>query len=106
MINCYYPSFIRNKRNYYSRRFKKVKDHFKLGIEYGLYSYRHTYITKLYREMRKGLNPSETKSTLLGITGHSTLTSLEKYLRDVDAELPEDYSEFLQPSTTDKTQYD
>tara|TARA_R110000744_G_scaffold97100_1_gene187649 strand:+ start:2317 stop:2487 length:171 start_codon:yes stop_codon:yes gene_type:complete len=56
--------------------------------------------------MRKGLNPSETKSTLLGITGHSTLTSLEKYIRDVDAELPEDYSEFLQSSTTNKTQND
>ncbi|APQ18795.1 integrase [Maribacter hydrothermalis] len=96
----------RDKRNYYSKRFKKVKDHFKLGIEYGLYSYRHTYITKLYREIRKELNPSETRSTLLGITGHSTLTSLEKYLRDIDAELPEDYSEFLQPSSTKRTQND
>jgi hypothetical protein len=26
------------------------------------------------------------------ITGHSTMTALEKYLRDIDAELPEDYS--------------
>jgi hypothetical protein len=29
------------------------------------------------------------------ITGHSTMIALEKYLRDIDAELPEDYSEFL-----------
>jgi len=28
----------RDKRNYYSKRFKKVKDNFNLGIEYGLYS--------------------------------------------------------------------
>lgn len=88
----------RDKRNYFSKRFKKIKDQFNLGKEYGLYSYRHTYITKLYREMRKELNTSDTKSTLLGITGHSTISSLEKYLRDIDAELPEDYSEFLQSS--------
>jgi integrase len=96
----------RDKRNYYSKRFKKVKDHFGLGKEYGLYSYRHTYITKLYREMRKGLTPAETKGKLLGITGHNTLVSLEKYLRNIDAELPEDYSEFLQPVTNKKAQYE
>ncbi|WP_249356546.1 tyrosine-type recombinase/integrase [Maribacter sp. ACAM166] len=95
-----------DKRNYFSKRFKKVKDHFQLGREYGLYSYRHTYITKLYREMRKELSENETKSKLLGITGHNTLIALEKYLRDIDAELPADYSEFLQTSVTDKTQND
>ena len=26
------------------------------------------------------------------ITGHATMVSLEKYLRDIDAELPKDYS--------------
>tara|TARA_R110000744_G_scaffold12647_7_gene37506 strand:- start:1664 stop:3010 length:1347 start_codon:yes stop_codon:yes gene_type:complete len=96
----------RDKRNYYSKRFKKVKDHFNLGKEYGLYSYRHTFITKLYREMRKGLTPLETKSKLLGITGHNTLISLEKYLRNIDAELPADYSKFLQPSITNDSQND
>jgi hypothetical protein len=29
------------------------------------------------------------------ITGHSTITALDKYLRDIDAELPEDYSNML-----------
>ena len=29
------------------------------------------------------------------ITGHSTMSALEKYLRDIDAELPADYSELL-----------
>jgi hypothetical protein len=29
------------------------------------------------------------------VTGHSTMTALEKYLRDIDAELPEDYSNLL-----------
>ena len=37
----------------------------------------------------------ETKSKLILITGHSIMTALEKYLRDIDAELPEDYSNLL-----------
>jgi len=45
--------------------------------------------------MRKTLTPFETKSKLMLITGHSTMTALEKYLRDIDAELPEDYSKLL-----------
>ena len=84
-----------NKRDYFTKRFKKIKDHFKLGKEYGLYSFRHTFITKLYRELRKANSPFETKSKLMLITGHTTITALEKYLRDIDAELPEDYSSLI-----------
>ena len=84
-----------NKRDLFSRRFSEVKKHFGLGKEYGLYSFRHTFITKLYREIRKELTPFETKSKLMLITGHTSMTALEKYLRDIDAELPEDYSDLL-----------
>ncbi|ATA93039.1 integrase [Capnocytophaga canimorsus] len=84
-----------NKRDYWSKRFKKVKDVFGLGKDYGLYSFRHTFITKLYRELRKELTPFEVKSRLMLITGHTTITALEKYLRDIDAELPEDYSDLI-----------
>ena len=44
---------------------------------------------------RKEMSQHEAKSNLLPITGHSTMTALEKYLRDIDAELPEDYSRLL-----------
>ena len=81
-----------NKRDHFTKRFKQIKEFFKLGKEYGLYSFRHTFITKLYRELRKTYSPFETKSKLMLITGHTTITALEKYLRDIDAELPEDYS--------------
>ena len=66
-----------------------------MGKDYGLYSFRHTFITKLYRELRKELTPFEVKSRLMLITGHTTITALEKYLRDIDAELPEDYSDLI-----------
>ena len=84
-----------NKRDYFSKRFKKVKDHFGLGVDYGLYSFRHTFITKLYREFRKKYSQFEAKSRLMPITGHTTMIALEQYIRDIDAELPEDYSELL-----------
>ncbi|MFL1013208.1 tyrosine-type recombinase/integrase [Flavisericum labens] len=98
-IGGHWDTAVINKRNYFSKRFKKVvKDHFNLGADYGLYSFRHTYITKLYRALAKGSSPFEAKSKLMLITGHSTMSALEKYLRDIDAELPEDYSEMLKPS--------
>ena len=85
-----------NKRNEFSKRFRKIKDNFKLGEEYGLYSFKHTFITKLYKKFRKNMSQHEAKSNLMPITGHSTMTALEKYLRDIDAELPEDYSKMIE----------
>ena len=84
-----------SKRDYYTKQFKIVKDEFGLGKEYGLYSFRHTFITKLYHQFSKSMTPAETKGRLMLITGHSTLKALESYLRDLDAEMPEDYSKFL-----------
>jgi integrase len=84
-----------NKRDLFSKRFKKVKDHFGFGKEYGLYSFRHTFITKLYKEMIKTGTPHDVKSKLQLITGHSSMKALEQYLRDIDAALPNDYSKLL-----------
>lgn len=85
-----------NRRDNFSKRFKSVvKDHFLLGEDYGMYSFRHTFITKLYKKLRINYSPFEAKSNLMLITGHSSMVSLEQYLRDIDAELPEDYSELL-----------
>ena len=84
-----------DKRDYFSKRFKKVKDSLGLGKDYGLYSFRHTFITKLYHEFAKNSTPFEAKSKLMLITGHETMVALEKYLRDIDAVLPEDYSQHI-----------
>lgn len=85
-----------NRRNYFSAKFKEVKDILKLGEEYTIYSFRHTFITKLFRELRKGRTELETFDLLMKVTGHSTLKALKSYLRDIDAELAEDYSVFLE----------
>lgn len=84
-----------SKRNHFSSEFKKVKEHFELGEDYGLYSFRHYFTTKLYRELRTRYTPFEAKSNLMTITGHATMKALEKYLRSIDVELAEDYSHLL-----------
>ncbi|TLP69837.1 site-specific integrase, partial [Maribacter sp. ACAM166] len=67
-----------NRRNYFSKRFKaKVKQHFNLNEDYGLYSFRHTYITKLYRKLLKDTSPFAAKSNLMLITGHKSMSALE-----------------------------
>ena len=94
-IGGYWNAKEKSRRENFTDRFKLVKDKFGLGVDYGLYSFRHTFITKLYRSFRKSLTPFEAKSKLMLITGHSTMEALNKYLRDIDAELPEDYSDDL-----------
>jgi len=87
---------VDNRRDYFTKRFKSVvKEHFNLGEDYGLYSFRHTYITKIYRELVKNCSPNEAEGKLMLITGHATSLALRKYLRDIDAELPADYSAML-----------
>ena len=84
-----------NRRMSITKLFKKVKIIFNLPEEFTIYSFRHTFITKLYRRLREKYAPFQAKSELMLITGHSTMSSLEKYLRDIDAELPEDFSDLL-----------
>ena len=87
---------LSNRRNNFSQRFKRVvKDHFEFGIDYTMYSFRHTYITKLCNELSKTMTQYEAKCKLMLITGHETMEALEKYLRSIDAQLPEDYSHLL-----------
>lgn len=84
------------RREYFTNVFRTlVKKEFGLDDQHGLYSFRHTLITKLYREIRKSKSPFAAKSELMVITGHNTITALEKYLRDIDAELPSDYSDLI-----------
>tara|TARA_R110002049_G_scaffold2761_2_gene22547 strand:+ start:2092 stop:2304 length:213 start_codon:yes stop_codon:yes gene_type:complete len=66
-----------------------------LGSEYTVYSFRHTFITLLFRKFREEFSYSETCDKLVLITGHPTLKALKTYLKDFDAELPEDYSVLL-----------
>lgn len=86
-----------NRRGYFSNLFDtKVRKPFQLPSEYTLYGFRHTYISKVYRNLRKTTSPYKAKSDLMFITGHKSMKALESYLRSIDAELPEDYSKYIE----------
>ena len=54
-----------NRRDHFSKRFRRVvKEQFHLNEDYGIYSFRHTFISKLYRKIRKEASPFEAKSNL------------------------------------------
>jgi len=84
-----------DKRGYFTKRYGKVKTKLGFDTDYGMYSFRHTYTTKVYRKLRETLTPDEAESNLMMITGHTTRSALRKYLREIDAELPADYSSLI-----------
>lgn len=91
----YWDATENNRRDHYSKQFKIIKDQFGLGENYGLYSFRHTFISKLYNVFIKEMTPDEAESKLMLVTGHSTRKALHEYLREIDAYRPEDYSKHL-----------
>ena len=88
-----------NRRNHFSEWFSQVKKELGLSAEYTAYSFRHTYVIKMYKELRKEYAPFEAKTRLMHITGHSTMKALDAYLREIDAELPDDFSHLLRPNS-------
>ncbi|MBU3012272.1 site-specific integrase [Polaribacter vadi] len=89
-----------NRRDHFTKRFSKiVKNQFNLKENYGLYSFRHTAVTRLYNNLKNEMTEYEARSKLMPITGHKTMIALEKYLRDIEADLPEDYSDLFNIET-------
>ena len=91
----YWEATENSRRNDYSDYFLEVKRKFGFDKNYGLYSFRHTFITKLYNTFIKEMTPDEAESNIMSITGHSSKTALRKYLREINAYIPDDYSKYL-----------
>jgi integrase len=89
------PSETMPNRDYFSKRFlKQIKRPLKMGAEYTLYGFRHTAACNLYTNLRKEMSKDEAESRLMAITGHQTKDALRKYLREIGAEMPDDYSKY------------
>ena len=84
-----------NKREYFTKRFHKHKKVLKIGADQAIYSFRHTFTLRLYRELRKSNSVNETMGKLMLITGHTSVQGLRNYLRSLDAELPNDWSDMI-----------
>ncbi|WP_028375976.1 tyrosine-type recombinase/integrase [Leeuwenhoekiella sp. MAR_2009_132] len=82
------------RRSYFTLKYRRLKK--KMGIEsgYTIYSFRHTFISRVYRNLRKEHNKDKTLELLSNITGHESKALLD-YIHVIDADLPEDYSKYL-----------
>ena len=82
------------KVDYFSDRFRKVKDKLKLDFDKTIYGLRHTAALDLYNYFHgQGLNEREIILKMLPITRHANESGLRKYLRKVNAYKVEDYSD-------------
>lgn len=82
------------RRAYFTRKFAKVKKEVGLPKEYTIYGRRHTAVTKVYANLRSKRPENEAMQELANITGH-TSQAIKAYIHYVDANVPEDYSEYL-----------
>ena len=83
-----------NRRDYYTKAFFKFRKKHGISPDFKLYSFRHTFITKIYLELRKTMSKSDSVKHLSLITGHES-KAIYNYIQVNDIELPEDYSEYL-----------
>ncbi len=83
-----------NRRDYYTKLFAKFRKKNNIDSKFKMYHFRHTFITKIYLELRKELSKDDTIKQLSLITGHES-KAIYNYIQVNDIELPEDYSKYL-----------
>ncbi|AUC13793.1 hypothetical protein BTO06_00905 [Tenacibaculum sp. SZ-18] len=87
-----------SKRDYFTKIFKEIKDELGLDSKFGMYSFRHSYITNLFRYLRttKDLSYNQAVDALMPITGHDSKEGLKNYLHKIDADIPKDWSGMIE----------
>lgn len=84
---------LKTKTKYFSDQFKTVKDYFKYGNEYTIYSFRHSFALNIFENnLNAGNNETEAMLKMLPMTRHKTLEALGRYLREKKKMLPKNYS--------------
>ena len=88
------------RRTTITRRFTRLKVKMAAAgivLEKGdnIYSFRHSYITNLFRHLRtkENLSFQEAIQQLMPITGHDSESGLMNYIHKIDADIPKDWSE-------------
>ena len=82
------------RRSVFTTRYRELKKVMGIEGKYTIYSFRHSFITKLYKNLIKD-HPKEIALQLCAqITGHTSKAMLD-YIHYADMDLPEDYSHLL-----------
>tara|TARA_R110002020_G_scaffold328548_3_gene544477 strand:+ start:872 stop:2131 length:1260 start_codon:yes stop_codon:yes gene_type:complete len=87
------------RRSAITKRFTRLKIkmlNFGIELERGdnIYSFRHSYITNLFRHLRtvEKLSFNNAIKELMPITGHDSESGLKNYIHTIDADIPPDWS--------------
>ncbi|CAL2104640.1 tyrosine-type recombinase/integrase [Tenacibaculum sp. 190130A14a] len=85
----------KSREDWFSKRFKKVKEHFNLSEDYGVYSFRHTSALSIYYQFKntKGMSEYQAVLKVQEIMRHKDEQTTRKYLREIGGQLPEDWSQ-------------
>lgn len=94
-IPGHWPVGDNQRRDYFTKQFSKVKKDLGIKGRYGLYSFRHNFITGTYVILRKSMGRIEAIEYLMRITGHESKEGILKYIHANDADRPEDWSDLI-----------
>ncbi len=83
------------RREFFSNRFKAMRDVLKFDKDLKMYNFRHTIISELYVKLIDQHGKKKAIQLLMEITGHSTEKALMFYLETMDAYLPADFSKYF-----------
>lgn len=83
------------RRSYFTLKYKRLKKIMGVDPKFTIYSFRHYYITKVFKNILKEVKQEDKAISILSkITGH-TSKAVWEYIHYTDASLPEDYSKYL-----------
>ncbi|WP_271406989.1 tyrosine-type recombinase/integrase [Tenacibaculum soleae] len=92
-VGCWETKKEKSREDWFSKKFKKIKEHFNLSNDYGIYSFRHTSALNVYYKFKKdGLSEYESVLKVQEIMRHADETTTRKYLREIGGQLPDDWS--------------
>lgn len=83
------------RQRYYSRVFKKKTSEIGIKGKYSLNSIRHTAATEIFTSLRKDHGFNEALDRFILISGHESIKGALNYIHQLDAELPQEYSDLF-----------
>jgi hypothetical protein len=87
----YWNNTDERRRSHFTKRYAKIKKVLGFDSSYGIYSFRHTYITRAFKTLTKRLGKYEAYDELMRYTGHETRDAMIKYIHNIDADIVDDY---------------
>lgn len=85
------PGRVQIGKDYFTKSYKKVKKKLGFSRNHTMYGLRHTFVSLL---IKNGASLFE----VMQLTGHTTMSAFEKYIRSIRAMRPRDLSEYYSTS--------